>query len=125
MKIRHNYGFQWLRDGLSMKVENCTVDERGELLYQQFDKASHRNSSVSLEFETNQRRRDRVYREILRSFDELRIRSRGLEEAKSKILRFLCSVIHIFTIKYFLCSCDHFGKRNHHFVNFFLAIYLV
>ncbi|XP_024033095.1 uncharacterized protein LOC21412184 isoform X2 [Morus notabilis] len=29
---------QWLRDGLNMKVEICTVDERGELLYQQVDK---------------------------------------------------------------------------------------
>lgn len=75
-----------LRDGLSMKVENCAVDEGDELLFQQFEnKVSHRNS----DYETNnQMRRDQVYREILRSFDELRIRSQGLEEAKSKILSY-------------------------------------
>lgn len=68
-----------------MKVENCAVEEGDELLFQQFEnKVSHRNS----DYETNnQMRRDQVYREILRSFDELRIRSQGLEEAKSKILR--------------------------------------
>lgn len=71
-----------------MKAENCTLDEGVELLFQPFDKMGHRNSSASLDLGSNQRRKDNVYREILQSYDELRIRSRGLEEAKSKILRY-------------------------------------
>ncbi|PON59353.1 AAA-type ATPase [Trema orientale] len=75
-----------LRDGLSMKAESCTSNEGDKLLFQQFDEMGQRNFSASLDLGTDQRRRENVFREIFRSYDELRIRSQGLEEAKSKIL---------------------------------------
>lgn len=71
-----------------MKFGDGAADGESGLVFQEFDKEGCRFSSASLDIETNQRRRDNVYREILRSFDELQVRSKGLEEARSKILRY-------------------------------------
>ena len=79
-------------DGLSTKVESFGVDEGGELTLQHL---GQRNSLSSSDLEADQRRRDKVYNEILQSYDELRIWSQGLEEAKSKILRYsVCLVLN-------------------------------
>ncbi|KAF3431677.1 hypothetical protein FNV43_RR26409 [Rhamnella rubrinervis] len=81
-------GSSRLSDGSSMKFGDAAADGESGLVFQEFDKEGCRFSSASLDIETNQRRRDNVYREILRSFDELQVRSKGLEEARSKILSY-------------------------------------
>jgi hypothetical protein len=77
-------GFQWFRDDISMEVEDsATKENKGE-----FDELGSRFSSAALDFEANRRRRHSAYREVLQSYDELRIRSKNLNAAKSKILRY-------------------------------------
>ncbi|KAH7517599.1 hypothetical protein FEM48_Zijuj09G0082000 [Ziziphus jujuba var. spinosa] len=78
-----------LRDKLRMKIGGDPDEGESGLVFQEFDKESHRLSSASLDFETNQRRMNNVYAQIFWSFDELQVRSsNGLEEAKSKILSY-------------------------------------
>lgn len=71
-----------------MKFGDGAVDGESGSVSPELDNEGCRLSSASLDVETNQRRRRNVYREILRSFDELQARSKGLEEARSKILRY-------------------------------------
>ncbi|GAV78216.1 MMR_HSR1 domain-containing protein [Cephalotus follicularis] len=74
----------FLRDKLNMKVENDAVPFTGGngLLFRDFDAEGGQQS------EANQRRRLRVYKEILQSYTQLRIRSDNLKGAKSKILSY-------------------------------------
>lgn len=81
-------GFEWVSDTSSMKFGDGAVDGESGSVFPELDNEGRRLSSASLDVETNQRRRGNVYREILRSFDELQARSQGLEEARSKILRY-------------------------------------
>ncbi|KAL5562159.1 hypothetical protein UlMin_031906 [Ulmus minor] len=74
-----------LRHDLSIKDKDDRVDNGGS---EQIEKLGRGFSSASLDLETDQRRRESVHREILQSYHELLIRSRGLEEAKTKILSY-------------------------------------
>ncbi|GLU07970.1 hypothetical protein SLE2022_249070 [Rubroshorea leprosula] len=46
------------------------------------------SSSFSLDFEADQRRKHRVYKEVLQSYAQLRVRCESLNEAKSKVLSY-------------------------------------
>lgn len=99
-KLEMVYGFHLVRDKLRMKIGDGP--EESGFVFQEVDKEGCLFSSTSLDVETNQRRRDNVYRQILQSFDELQVRSKGLEEAKSKILRYSFQAqVHMFS--YNLC----------------------
>ncbi|XP_062174416.1 uncharacterized protein LOC133879722 [Alnus glutinosa] len=75
----------FLRDDISMEVEDsATKENKGE-----FDELGSRFSSAALDFEANRRRRHSAYREVLQSYDELRIRSKNLNAATSKILSYV------------------------------------
>lgn len=97
--IRNWYGFQCLRVGLSMKVEDDTVKGGEDEVFQEYEKRSHGFSSASLDLEINQRKRNNVYREILQSYDELQTRSKRLEEAKTKILGYECLTKFLFFVE--------------------------
>lgn len=70
-----------------MKVETGNIKADGLMAFEEFDEVCSDISPASLDFEA--RRRNSCYREVLQSYDELRIRSESLKEAKSKILRYL------------------------------------
>ncbi|XP_009348367.2 uncharacterized protein LOC103940015 isoform X1 [Pyrus x bretschneideri] len=78
---------QLLRNGVSMNMEDAAVDEQTGPGFQEFCGVGSQISSASLDFEADQRM-ENVYRKILQSYDDLRIRSKDLEEAKSKILSY-------------------------------------
>ncbi|CAN6684823.1 unnamed protein product [Malus baccata var. baccata] len=83
---------QLLRNGVSMNMEDDAVDEQTGPGFREFCGVGTQISSASLDFEADQRM-ENVYRKILQSYDDLRIRSKDLEEAKSKILRYnICLV---------------------------------
>lgn len=71
-----------------MNVKDAAVGTLNGSVLGELDGVDSRFSSASLDFEVKQKRRESVYREILLSNDGLRIRSRGLEEAKIKVLRY-------------------------------------
>lgn len=54
------------------------------------DEIESRFSSVALNVEIYRRKMNSVQGEILESYDQLRIRSENLNQAKRKILRYLC-----------------------------------
>ncbi|KAK9281173.1 hypothetical protein L1049_004068 [Liquidambar formosana] len=58
-----------LGDGLSMKVEDGTVNEEYGLVFGEFGAVGRRSSSTSLEFDAHERMTKRVYREIFQSYD--------------------------------------------------------
>lgn len=65
-----------------MNVENgCIIGE--------FDEIEYEYSSAALDVDICRRRINRVHREILESYDQLRTRSENLKQAKQKILRYL------------------------------------
>ncbi|XP_068323747.1 uncharacterized protein [Pyrus communis] len=76
---------QILSDGLSVK--DAVLDQQNAPFFRNFGGLGSQNSSASVDFETDQRR-ESVYRKILQGYDDLRIRSKDLEEAKSKILSY-------------------------------------
>ncbi|CAN6554277.1 unnamed protein product [Malus baccata var. baccata] len=76
---------QILSDGLSVK--DAVLDQQNGPVFRNFGGLGSQNSSASLDFEADQRR-ENVYRKILQGYDDLRIRSKNLEEAKSKILSY-------------------------------------
>ncbi|CAN6688506.1 unnamed protein product [Malus baccata var. baccata] len=76
---------QILSDGLSVK--DAVLDQQNGPVFRNFGGLGSQNSSASLDFEADQRR-ENVYRKILQGYDDLRIRSKDLEEAKSKILSY-------------------------------------
>ncbi|KAM1346138.1 hypothetical protein PS2_035198 [Malus domestica] len=78
---------QLLRNGVSMNMEDDAVDEQTGPGFRKFCGVGSQISSASLDFEADQRM-ENVYRKILQSYDDLRIRSKDLEEAKSKILSY-------------------------------------
>ncbi|KAL6208990.1 hypothetical protein ACLB2K_019933 [Fragaria x ananassa] len=69
-----------LRNGVNTKVKDGAEDKPNG--------GGHAFSSASLDFEINQRRRQIVCREIFQNNQDLQIRSKGLEEAKKKILSY-------------------------------------
>lgn len=78
-----------LRDNISTKIEDGAIEE--EKYVKVFGGSGEVGSCFSpaaWDFEANQRRRASAYREVLQSYDELRIRSENLKELKSKILRY-------------------------------------
>lgn len=78
-----------LRDNISTKIEDGAIEE--EKYVKVFGGSGEVGSCFSpaaWDFEANQRRRVSAYREVLQSYDELRIRSENLKELKSKILRY-------------------------------------
>ncbi|XP_008235423.1 PREDICTED: uncharacterized protein LOC103334259 [Prunus mume] len=77
-----------LRNDLSMNVKDAAVGTLNGSVLGELDSVDSRFSSSSLDFEVKQKRRESVYREILLSNDGLRIRSKGLEEAKIKVLSY-------------------------------------
>jgi len=64
-------------EGSSTKENNLMVELSGLF------------SSSALDFEANRRRRNSAYREVLQSYDDLRVRSENLNGAKSKILSYV------------------------------------
>ncbi|KAB2602173.1 hypothetical protein D8674_003178 [Pyrus ussuriensis x Pyrus communis] len=76
---------QILSDGLSVK--DAVIDQQNAPVFRNFGGLGSQNSSASVDFEADQRR-ESVYRKILQGYDDLRIRSKDLEEAKSKILSY-------------------------------------
>ncbi|CAL9023185.1 unnamed protein product [Prunus brigantina] len=76
------------RNDLSMNVKDAAVGTLNGSVLGELDSVDSRFSSASLDFEVKQKRRESVYREILLSNDGLRIRSKGLEEAKIKVLSY-------------------------------------
>ncbi|KAE8037848.1 hypothetical protein FH972_010403 [Carpinus fangiana] len=79
----------FLRDDIRMEVEDSTTKEDNLMILGEFDELGSRFSSAALDFEANRRRRHSAYREVLQSYDELRIRSENLNGAKSKILSYV------------------------------------
>ncbi|BBH10000.1 P-loop containing nucleoside triphosphate hydrolases superfamily protein [Prunus dulcis] len=77
-----------LRNDLSMNVKDAAEGTLNWSVLGELDSVDSRFSSASLDFEVKQKRRESVYREILLSNDGLRIRSKGLEEAKIKVLSY-------------------------------------
>lgn len=64
-----------------MNVENgCIIGE--------FEEIESEYSSAALDVDICRMRRNRVHREIIESYDQLRIRSENLNQAKQKILRY-------------------------------------
>lgn len=78
----------YLRDVLSMKVEDGKVNEEHGSVFGEYGDLDRQFSSTSLNSDAHQRMTQRVYKEILLSYGDLRSRSGGLEEAKSKILSY-------------------------------------
>lgn len=76
-------GFQWFRDDISMEAEDSSTKENNLMV-----DLGGLFSSSALDFEANRRRRNSAYREVLQSYDDLRVRSENLNGAKSKILRY-------------------------------------
>ncbi|KAF5446432.1 hypothetical protein F2P56_032060 [Juglans regia] len=76
----------FLRDNISMKVEDGTDNADSLMVFKEFDEVCSQFSPASLNFEA--RRRNSCYREVLQSYNELRIRSENLKETKSKILSY-------------------------------------
>lgn len=76
-------GFQWFRDDISMEAEDSSTKENNLMV-----ELGSLFSSSALDFEANRRRRNSAYREVLQSYDDLRVRSENLNGAKSKILRY-------------------------------------
>ncbi|ONH92802.1 hypothetical protein PRUPE_8G196400 [Prunus persica] len=77
-----------LRNDLSMNVKDAAEGTLNGSVLGELDSVDSRFSSASLDFEVKQKRRESVYREILLSNDGLRIRGKGLEEAKIKVLSY-------------------------------------
>lgn len=67
-----------------MKVEEGKNKE-GSLFPEEFDQLGPKFSS-SLELEAYNKKQH-VYQEVFKSYDQLRVRSMSLNEAKSKVLR--------------------------------------
>ncbi|XWS36597.1 hypothetical protein CRYUN_Cryun20dG0098300 [Craigia yunnanensis] len=71
-----------------MKVEDGK-NEASWLSLEEFDRVGPQFSSSFLEHETYNNRRHNVYKEVLQSYDQLRVQSRSLNEAKSKVLSYV------------------------------------
>ncbi|XP_021720119.1 uncharacterized protein LOC110687791 [Chenopodium quinoa] len=65
-----------------------SMSESYEFVFNEFDEVSHGNSSNSVVFDGNLRRRKNAYNEIMKNYDELWVRKEGLYQAKSKILSY-------------------------------------
>ncbi|TYI00835.1 hypothetical protein ES332_A11G159800v1 [Gossypium tomentosum] len=74
-----------LRDYLRMKAEDGK-NESDRLFLEEFDKMGPQSSSP--DFEAYHKRRQKVYKEVLQSYDQLRVRSMSLNEAKYKVLSY-------------------------------------
>ncbi|KAG4120496.1 hypothetical protein ERO13_D11G146600v2 [Gossypium hirsutum] len=74
-----------LRDYLRMKAEDGK-NESDRLFLEEFDKMGPQSSSP--DFEAYHKRRQKVYKEVLQSYDQLRVRSKSLNEAKYKVLSY-------------------------------------
>ncbi|XP_021300971.1 uncharacterized protein LOC110429322 isoform X2 [Herrania umbratica] len=72
----------------SLKVEDGRVSQDNRLISGELDQVGPFSTS-SLEIEANQRRRRNIYSEVLQSYDPLRVHSKILDEAKSKILSYV------------------------------------
>lgn len=67
----------------SMKADDSNVNEENELAFGGSDDVAYQLSSASLDFAAQQRRKHNAYREVLKSYEDLRVE--GLEEAKNKL----------------------------------------
>lgn len=67
-----------------MNVEDGK-NESGRLVFEEFDKMGPQSSSP--DFEAYHKRRQK-HKEVLQSYDQLRVRSTSLNEAKYKVLRY-------------------------------------
>ncbi|XP_022771515.1 uncharacterized protein LOC111314428 [Durio zibethinus] len=76
-----------VRDDLRMEVEDGKI-KAGNVLLEEFDQLGPQFSS-SLEFEAYNNQRLQVYQEVLQSYDQLRVRSMSLNEAKNKVLSYI------------------------------------
>ncbi|KAK4268235.1 hypothetical protein QN277_024920 [Acacia crassicarpa] len=75
-----------IRDNMSMKVENDTVN--GENGLAQVETGERNIGPSSFDLEVNNRRKERIYREILQNYDGRRIRCNTLKEEREKILSY-------------------------------------
>lgn len=71
---------------MSMKVENDTVN--GENGLAQVETGERNIGPSSFDLEVKNRRKGRIYREILQNYDGRRIRCKTLKEEREKILRY-------------------------------------
>lgn len=72
-----------------MQTKDDQLDVDNELAIGDFDEIESQYSSSALNVEIYRRRMNSVHREILESYDQLRVRSEKLDQAKRKILRYL------------------------------------
>ncbi|CAK9309820.1 unnamed protein product [Citrullus colocynthis] len=73
---------------LSMQTKDDQLDVDNELIIGDFDEIESQYSSSALNVEIYRRRMNSVHREILESYDQLRVRSEKLDQAKRKILSY-------------------------------------
>ncbi|XP_028795575.1 uncharacterized protein LOC114751080 isoform X2 [Neltuma alba] len=76
------------RDSLSMKVENDTVNGENGLARVETGEINIGPSSSSFDLEVNNRRKHRIYQEILQKYDERTISCKNLKEEREKILSY-------------------------------------
>ncbi|KDP45291.1 hypothetical protein JCGZ_15156 [Jatropha curcas] len=82
--LSSNNPYYHSRDDISGNFEDKTFNEDYELVFGGFEQIS----SSSLEFEANIRKRCNAYNEVFQSYHQLQSRTKGLEEAKRKILSY-------------------------------------
>ncbi|CAJ2670091.1 unnamed protein product [Trifolium pratense] len=75
------------RDTLSLQNKDNRVNEKNGLDFGEVSEESTETSSTA-DFVICERKRLSIYQEILQSYDELKIDSKSLKEAKEKILRY-------------------------------------
>ncbi|WRX08447.1 hypothetical protein QQP08_000934 [Theobroma cacao] len=80
--------FNFPRADFSVKVEDGRVSQDNRVISGELDQVGPFSTS-SLEIEANQRRRRNTYSEVFQSYDPLRVHSKILDEAKSKILSYV------------------------------------
>lgn len=75
-------------NNFSMQTKDDQLDVDNELAIGDFDEIESQYSSSALNVEIYRRRMNSVHREILESYDQLRVRSEKLDQAKRKILSY-------------------------------------
>ncbi|KAK1356019.1 Phosphate import ATP-binding protein like [Heracleum sosnowskyi] len=75
-------------DNSSLKVDDLSVSVENDFMPERLDVVDSQVSRDSLYLAANRKRACSVYNQVLRSYDELQCRTKSLEEAKLRILRY-------------------------------------
>lgn len=70
-----------------MQDEDNSVNEDNGFYFVKVEVCESTESSSAFDFEVSERQRLSIYQEILQSYDESKIDSKNLKEAKEKIFR--------------------------------------